>query len=311
MVIGKLQRVSLREVWPNEARDFTPWLQDNIDVLNELFDLTLSNPESEMSAGTFSVDLVAEDEAGNLAIIENQLEKSNHDHLGKLITYLTVLGAKTAIWIVADPRPEHVRAIPWLNESPEAAFYLVKVEAVQIADSPPAPLLTTIVGPSDETKEAGSTKKRFAERHIIRYRFWTELLDRAKTKTNLHANISPSYQNWIDASAGKGGLKFNYVIRQHDANVELYIDRGKDKGPENKKIFDDLRLSKEAIEDAFGGSLEWQRLEGKRACHVAKNIALGGYRDHSDKWPETQDALVDAMILLESAFRPYIARLTG
>ena len=87
-MIGSLRRVALREVWPHEALDFTPWLEENIDELNNVIDLSLSVVEREQSAGDFSVDLVAEDESGNPVIIENQLERSNHDHLGKLITYL-------------------------------------------------------------------------------------------------------------------------------------------------------------------------------------------------------------------------------
>ena len=90
-MIGKLQRVPLREVWKDEARDFTPWLQENMDVLNDVLDFTLSNVEREQSAGDFSADLTAEDESGNTVIIENQLEKSDHDHLGKIITYLTAI----------------------------------------------------------------------------------------------------------------------------------------------------------------------------------------------------------------------------
>lgn len=109
--IGKLERVPLKEVWKHEALEFTKWLEENIDVLNDVLDINLSSVEREQSAGSFSVDLVAEDEAGDLVVIENQLGKSEHDHLGKLITYLTALEAKTAIWIVTDPRPEHVRAV--------------------------------------------------------------------------------------------------------------------------------------------------------------------------------------------------------
>lgn len=154
-MIGKLERVPLREVWKHEALGFTTWLQDNLDVLNDVLDITLSNAEREGSAGTFSVDLIAENGTGNPVIIENQLEKSDHDHLGKIITYLTALEAKTAIWIVSDPRPEHVRAISWLNESSAAGFYLLKVEAVKIGESPAAPLLTLIVGPSEESREVG------------------------------------------------------------------------------------------------------------------------------------------------------------
>src|SRR6266576_3366972 len=130
--IGKLERVPLREVWEHEAYDFTQWLQENIDVLNTALDLNLVNVDREQAAGSFSIDLVAEDEGGGTVIIENQLEKSNHDHLGKLITYMSALGAKAAVWIVSDPRPEHVAAVAWLNESSSADFYMVKVEAVKI-----------------------------------------------------------------------------------------------------------------------------------------------------------------------------------
>lgn len=118
--IGKLERVALREVWKHEAYDFTQWLENNISVLNEALDLTLVNVDRERAAGTFSIDLVAEDEGGGTVIIENQLEKSNHDHLGKLITYLTAMNARAAIWIVSDPRPEHVAAITWLNDTGSA-----------------------------------------------------------------------------------------------------------------------------------------------------------------------------------------------
>ena len=309
-MVGRLTRVPLRKVWKDEARDFTPWLERNIDVLNEIIDFTLSSAERERPAGNFSVDIVAEDEDGNPVVIENQLERSNHDHLGKLITYVTALDAKAAIWIVADPRPEHVGAISWLNESLPSPLYLIKVEAVQIGDSEPAPLLTKIVGPSDETREVGETKKQLSERYLIRHRFWTGLLERANGRTPLHSNRSPSRHNWIGASAGKSGLSFNYVIRQHDSNVEFYIDRGKDAEAENKKIFDQLAESKPEIEAIFGEPWGWRSLEGKRACLIDKDVPAGGYRDEEEKWPEIQDAMVDAMFKLEKALKPAIAKLT-
>jgi hypothetical protein len=307
-MIGKIQRVPLREVWKHEALDFTKWLQENIDVLNEVLDLSLSSPEREHSAGDFNVDLVAEDEAGNPVIIENQLERSNHDHLGKLITYLSALGAKTAIWIVADPRPEHIGAISWLNESSAAAFYLLKIEGIRIGDSQPAPLLTLIVGPSEEGRGVGETKKELAERYGIRQRFWTELLKMAKEKTKLHSNISPGQYGWIGTAAGIRGLGFNYVVRQHEADVELYIDRGKDADEENKAIFDSLLKSKSAIESTFGEALDWQRLESKRASRIRKLIEVGGYLDEA-KWPEIHRIMIDAMIRLEKALRPHIEKL--
>ncbi|TMA06571.1 MAG: DUF4268 domain-containing protein [Deltaproteobacteria bacterium] len=222
---------------------------------------------------------------------------------------MVAIGAKTAIWIVADPRPEHVNAITWLNESASAAFYLLKIEGIKIGDSPPAPLLTLIVGPSEETIEVGATKKDLAERYIIREKFWAQLLAKAKEKTKLHAGISPSQHGWIGTGAGRRGLAFNYVVRQHDANVELYIDRGDESDAENKRIFDDLAKSKKEIESAFGSILEWQRLDGKRACRIKKQIEVGGYRDDAPRWSAVHDAMIDTMIRLEKAFRPHIAKL--
>jgi hypothetical protein len=307
-MIGKIQRVKLRDVWKHEALDFTSWLEENIDVINEILDLNLANAEREKTAGKFSVDLVAEDDKGNPVIIENQLEKSNHDHLGKLITYLTSLEARTAIWIVADPRPEHIRAISWLNESSSASFYLLKVEAIRVGESPPAPLLTLIVGPSEETSEVGKTKKEIAERYPLRHRWWSQLLEYAKTKTKLHAKISPSEHGWVATGAGSSGLGYNYVVTKNESVVELYIDKGKDSYEENKAIFNRLYKSKENIEEVFGGPLEWQSLEGKRACRIKKRLQ-GGYRDPEEKWSDIHQNMVDTMIRFEKALKPHIQKL--
>lgn len=307
-MIGKIQRVALREVWKHEALDLTKWLQDNLDVLSDALKFSLSNAEREQSAGDFSVDLVAEDEDGNVVVIENQLEKSDHAHLGKLITYVTAIGAKKAIWIVAEPRPEHVAAINWLNESSPVEFYVLKLEGIRINDSPPAPLLTLIVGPSKEGREIGEAKKELAEQHDLRESFWTELLQRAKARTKLHANISPGPWSWIATTSGTSGLTYNYTIRRHETQVELYIYRGKDSEAENREILERLKKSQEAVEKAFGAPLEWQQVDGRQACRITKRLAPGGYRDEA-RWPEIQEAMIDAMIRLEKALKPRIAEL--
>jgi hypothetical protein len=304
--VGRLQRVPLREVWKHEAQDFTQWLQGNLDELNESLDLNLIAADRERPAGDFNVDLVAEDENGGTVVIENQLEKSNHDHLGKLVTYLTAIGAKKAIWIVSDPRPEHVAAIGWLNQSTNADFYMVKVEAVRIADSPAAPLFTLIVGPSDETKEAGETKKEIAERFAIREHWWTSLIERSVAVTKTHAHITPSDGGWISASAGVRGLSFNYVVMKDECRVELYIDRGKGSDEENKQIFDELYANCQRIEQAFGGPLVWERLEGRRACRVSYTRQEGGYRSPEEQWPQIQDKTIHDMDRLVKALQPYV-----
>lgn len=302
-MIGKLQRVPLREVWKHEALDFTRWLEENIDVLSDCIGIPLSNAERERTAGAFSVDLVAEDASGAPVIIENQLERSDHDHLGKLITYMRAVGARTAVWIVAEARPEHLNAIAWLNESPAASFYLLQVEAVRIGDSPPATLLTLLVGPSAEAREVGEVKKELAERHTLRIAFWTSLLKAARSKTKLHAAISPSRDSWIAAGAGLSGVSFNYTVLRHHSGVELYI--GRDVEQENTCIFEALLAHKVDIEGTFGGPLEWHALEGKKACRIYHRIEPGGYAVQ-EHWHGVQAAMIDAMVRLESALRPHL-----
>lgn len=306
--IGKLERVALREVWKHEALDFTQWLQENIDVLNSALDLTLVSVARERAAGSFSIDLVAEDECGGTVIIENQLEKSNHDHLGKLITYMTAIGAKAAIWIVSDPRPEHVASIAWLNESVSASFYMVKVEAVRIGASPPAAMFTLIVGPSIEAKELGITKKEIAERYGIRKRWWFQLIERSAHVSKLHTHITPGEYSWIGTSVGVRGLGWNYAVGQTESMAELYIDRGKDSEAVNKSIFDQLYANKDAIEKVFGGELRWERLENRRASRI-RYVQEGGYRSPEELWPGIQDRLIRAMNRLETGLRPYLKQL--
>lgn len=305
--IGKLQRVPLREVWKHEAYDFTQWLQDNIDILNDSLDLNLVSADREQAAGSFSIDLVAEDENGTTYVIENQLERSNHDHLGKLITYLTARSARGGIWIVSEPRPEHVAAMAWLNESANADFYLVKVEAVRIGDSPAAPLLTLIVGPSEEAKETGRAKQELAERYDIRKRWWTALV--ALPGAKLHAHITPGAYSWIGVSSGIRGLNFNYVVTQSECGAELYIDRGKDAEEENTRIFDNFQARQAGIDGAIRFPVSWQRLDSRRACRIRIDLP-GGYRSPDEEWPSIQEKLVEAMNELEQALRPVLRSIT-
>jgi Domain of unknown function (DUF4268) len=308
-VIGRINRVPLRKVWEHEAHDLTRWLEGNIDVLNEVTGLRLISAEREQRAGSFSVDLVARTSEGDTVIIENQLERSDHDHLGKLITYLVAIEAEAAIWIVSDPRPEHISAVAWLNQSSSASFYLLKVEAIQIGTSEPAPLLTLIVKPSVEGREVGEVKKEMAERDELRRDFWTTLLQRAKSKTKLHAAISPGTVGWISAGSGIGGIGYVYTASLHDGGIELYIDKGKDAEGENKRIFDALLACKEEVERQFGDALEWQRLDGKQACRVRKRYTICGYGDDRSRWPEVQDTMIDSMVRFEKAFGPHLSRL--
>lgn len=307
-MVAKLERLKLRDAFPSEVKDLSKWVQDNIEELNVATGLSLSNPEREQPAGDFSVDLVAEDELGNKVIIENQLGKSDHDHLGKVLTYLTAHEAQAAIWIVERPRVEHVNVFAWLNQSSSAEFYLVKVEAFRIGNSDPAPLLTLIVGPSEETKVIAEQKEEFKLRHTERLKFWEGLLEVASRKTQLHAGRAPTKAGWIAGPSGVSGINFNYVVLRHEARVEVWIARGSERASENKEIFKKLLDNKDEIERAFGEKLDWQPLEEKDACRIQTTTTLGGYRD-PDKWPAIYEWLTDRMVALERAFQPHIDAL--
>jgi hypothetical protein len=309
MSVSRLKRVPVRHVWRNEEKDFTPWLKENIDVLAEALGIDLSAVEREAKVGDyFEVDLLAEGSNGDYVVIENQFGKSDHDHLGKLITYLTNYEAKTAIWICEDPQPEHKEAVDWLNKNTpsDVAFYLVKLEVFQIENSPPAPHFSVVSQPSKQIKEAGAMKEELAERHIKRLEFWKQLLEKSKGKIDLFSNVSPSKDNWINTGAGKTGLGYAYVILMDRARAELYIDTGD--ASKNKKIYDELYRRKQEIERDFGEELEWQRLDERRASRIAKTVINKGLKD-VDNWPEIQDKMIDAMIRLERALAKHVRQL--
>jgi hypothetical protein len=309
-MIDRIARVPLRQIWKHEASDFTTWLIDNVDVLNDIVGIDIVNPEREQSTGNFNVDIKAEDITGNTVIIENQLGKSDHDHLGKIITYLAAFGASAAIWIVSEPRQEHINAITWLNEGDNNCdFFLLQIEAIQIGDSNPAPLITKIVGPSEESKVVGKIKQEDSERHRLRLKFWTLLLEHSKKKHSLFGAISPCKDNWIAAGAGKSGIGYHYWITRTSLRVELRIDRGKDSEAENLKIFRYLLIKKDQIENVFGGQLIWDESEGNRMCAIRVNLDNGGYSSDEIEWQQIVNIAIDNMVRLEKATKEIIKEM--
>lgn len=308
-MIGKMERVKLRDVWKHEAKDFSSWLFENIEILVEELDIDIIAVEKEKKIGSFSADIIAEGSTGETILIENQLEKTDHDHLGKILTYVSNLEAKKAIWISKEPRSEHERAIEWLNElSSDIDFYLVKIEAYKIGDSAPAPKFTVIAGPTESGKVVGVEKKELAERHKKRLEFWKILLEKSKNKTMLFSNISPSKDSWISTGAGKSGLVYVYNITNKYASVIFYIDRGKDSEEENEKIFDNFFTHKDKIEEIFEGKLTWQRLDDRRLSRICKIYNYAGLND-KEKWDKLQNEMIDDMIKIEKAFKKYINAL--
>lgn len=160
MRIGKIIPVALRDIWKNEAADFTTWLARNLDALSEALDISIEfiEQERQVDQSRFCIDIWAEDEEGNSVIIENQLERTDHTHLGQIITYAVNVEAKTVIWVTRGPRQEHIAAIDWLNKFSEKKFFLVQLSVIKIGDSDPAPQFNVICRPSSEMKVIGRDK---------------------------------------------------------------------------------------------------------------------------------------------------------
>jgi len=309
-MVGKLEPVAdLREIWKHEALNFTSWLAENCDVLKDQLGLDLTVVEKEKSVGPFSVDILAKDAAGRAVIIENQLERTDHDHLGKVLTYLANLDAKVAIWISSDPRPEHVTAIDFLNENvpSDTQFYLIKLQAFRISGSDAAPLFTIEAGPSEERTAGGEIKKEFAEKDKRRYEFFKGLLERCKMKTYLFSNVSPvGYQGWVTAGAGTAGLMWALVAFDKSARVELTFCASP--AEINQKRFEVMLSHKDDIEKRFEEPLVWDFKEGRKQHYIKSLCPLGGLEDEP-KWQAIQNDLIDRLIKMETAVKGIIKLL--
>lgn len=294
----------LREAFPKEAQHFTKWLESNVDALGKRIGLTLTVVQREQAVGDFNVDLVCTEAGGRRVIVENQLERTDHTHLGQVLTYLVNLDAQIAVWVTAEARPEHQKVVAWLNESTPAdvSFYLVKVEAVRIGSSPFAPLFTLIARPDQQAKEIGEQKKEWAEGSRTRSAFWQQLIERSKGKTPLFANVNPGTNSWLDTGVGRSGFVLEYYIEKDCGKVSLYIDHGRGSAEKNRAYLAALKAEQGDIESEFGGALQWVVPPNKQYTCIVERLDIGGLAE-PDTWPVLQDAMIDAMIRLDKAVR--------
>ncbi len=269
--LGALIEVDLREVWGYEASDFTPWLKENIDRLNQVLGIDIEITEREGPVGPFAVDLVGQDlGSGRTVIIENQLAPTDHTHLGQLLTYTAGRGAKIVIWISPQFREEHRQALDWLNENTgeDQAFFGVEIKLVRIDDSRPAPLFRLVSQPNEWQKSITSTRAT-STRGEAYQAFWTAFLERLKERAPGLTNAKKGLpQNWCSISAGRTGFAYAAAFKLKGRfGVELYIDTG-DK-EKNKQFFDQLYEQKDSIERELDMALSWERLDNARACRIA------------------------------------------
>jgi hypothetical protein len=257
--LSKIKRLNLREVWAKEASDFTPWLADNIEELGEALGMDLELEAKEASVGDFSLDLLAKDLGTNrTVVVENQLTQTDHDHLGKLLTYAAGFGASVVVWVAESIREEHRQALDWLNQrtDTETEFFGVVVEVLQIDESKPAYNFKPVVFPNEwqKTKRkqvAGSTSTK-GEAYR---RYYQPLVDELREKHKFTGARLAQPQNWYAFSSGTSGINFSVVLAGNaTARVELYIDLGDFDA--NKALFDWLHEQKDSIEAACGFPLQ-------------------------------------------------------
>lgn len=305
--LGTLEEIKdLRTVWPHEALDFTPWLSqdDNINLLADAVGLEITVDETESSVGDFNVDIYAsETGTDRKIIIENQLEDTNHDHLGKLITYASGKSADVVIWVVKHAREEHKAAIEWLNNHTDdkIGFFLCEIKLYKIGASEPAVKFEVIEKPNDWTKEVKKNESINGTQQQ-RYDYWVAFEDFAFQNAQFAKNFNrrkPSTDHWMNFSVGSSAchIAVSQIQKRDELVVELYIN-------EDKELFNSLLQHKDDIEATAGFSFDWRELPEKKASRIVvqKSAALS----NQSKWSEQFEWLIDVMLKMKTGFKKYL-----
>jgi hypothetical protein len=302
--LGKLEKVDLRDVWKHEATDFSAWLAlpENLDALAEQLGIEIEPIGTEVSVGRFKIDILAkEPNTGEHIIIENQLEPTNHDHLGKVITYAAGLDARYLIWIVKDVLPEHLKAIEWLNDHLDEAIccFLIRIEVWQIGESMPAPRFEII-----STKNAWvaslkkSTSTEISPLKIRQQQFWSEFCDYIRRKDPNMKLHKPAPQHWLNFSMGSSmaGLATTMNTQKNRFSTEIYIAN-------NKTLYSYLRDNEEEIQSELGGTVDWFEANvaaGMNLYYLVDDVFNESRKEEYFEW------LYSNLVKFRSLFTPYI-----
>lgn len=308
---GKLEEVIVRKLWRHEQYDFSSWLaqKENMEYLGDILGLTLTDIDQEVFVGSYRCDLVAKDETtGIKVIIENQLEASDHDHLGKIITYASGLNANVIVWIVTQAREEHRSAIEWLNNNTgnDLSFFLIELHAYKIGDSLPAPKFEIIEKPNGFIKysKAASGAKEVSraqtEREAERLTFWTMFND-VIAENGKPFNIRKATTDyWYDVALGRSDAYISIYLVNKASRIDIQVCIF-----DNKDLYDALFARKEEIEAEMGIELDWRRLDGKKASRIMQSIPGLNFENHSN-YPELMNEIIKRVIHMRKVFKKYI-----
>lgn len=305
-MLGKLKKVNLRSVWKNEEYHFSQWMamDENIKLLSDEIGIPLFVKETEKQIGRYSLDVLAGEEGtDNIVVIENQLEITDHDHLGKIITYGAGINASYLVWIVAEIRDEHLQAIEWINNivAGKVGFFLVKIELWQIDSSLPSPKFTVYAKPNEfannlklaNLDEITDTKKSHLE-------FWTKVKDYiAINKINLKLNKADA-KHWISGPIGtsEGSLSLTVNSMTNEVAAEIYIS-------DNKDLFKFIKDKLSNVSEMAFPGIEWMELPEKKASRVIVRHKCEAGKESSIEW------LVKTAIFLRDKISPEIKAYPG
>lgn len=309
--LGTLTLRPVRTVWTNEARDFTPWLANeaNIAALGQAIGVELEVEQVEAAVGPYSADILARDTGtGRFVVIENQLEKTDHDHLGKAITYASVLDAMAIVWVATQFTDEHQKALTWLNDhtSEEVSFFGVQLELWAIDDSRPAVRFNVISRPAEIVRQAAATKAagELTEAKKLQLEFWTMFRDALLSGKAVASAQTPRPQYWYDVALGRSGFHLSNFVNtwEERIGVRVYL---------NNRIaqaaLEILQADRVAIESEIGASLEWD----PNPMNRDKTIVLSRQVSLTDRaqWPEYIRWMVEKTVAFRKAFAPRVQGL--
>ncbi|TGB33048.1 DUF4268 domain-containing protein [Burkholderia thailandensis] len=310
--LARLERVNLREAWRHEASEFTPWLaqDDNLQLLAQALGLTeIELVAIEHPVGDFKVDILCTDDDGEI-IIENQLEPTDHRHLGQIVTYAAGVGAKKVIWVAESFRPEHLAALEFLNQNTTGAlnFFAAEIELWRIAESPLAPSFNVVVKPNDwsksgrEVARAATTATPVKQMQLL---FWQGYVAYLQDKQSTLRPHTPRPQHWLNAAIGRAGFELSATVnvRESKLAIAIYI-----RHEQSKAYFQQLHQRKMEIERQLGFVLDWQELPDSHACRIGVARTESPLSDEA-RWTEYFAWFSEHGEKLDQVFRPIIRGL--
>ncbi len=308
---GRLEPADLRDIWKSESGHFTPWLsqEENLALLADTLGLDLALEAQEKDVGPFRADILCKDTvSSHWVLIENQLERTDHTHLGQLLTYAAGLNAVVVIWIAQQFTEEHRAALDWLNNitDEDVHFFALEIEAWRIGDSEVAPKFNIVCKPNDWVKGVSAgARGELTETQQLQLDYWTRFQQLLEDRRGAIRPRKPFPQCWADFAIGRTDFHLQAAVntREPCISVMLYID-----GPDAKAHFHLLEQDKETIQAEMGEELEWCELPERQASAVQLK-SPGTDPTHTDKWGEQQQWMRDILEAMHRVFAPRVKKL--